>query len=92
MRVNDACHHCITNNSSIIYLQSLQKKKRYNNKETQDSISVSQNTVENTALIHRLCFFSSFNYQSVVSGTDQCDQCHSVIEDREGEKTVSCHN
>lgn len=27
MSVNDACHHCITNNSSIIYLQSLQKKK-----------------------------------------------------------------
>lgn len=37
----------------------------------------SQNTVENTALIHRL--FS----QSVVSETDQCDQCDSVIEEEE---------
>lgn len=79
MKVNDACHHCSTNKLLTIYLQPLQKiQEQKKKRETQEIISVkSQNTVENTALIHRL--FS----QSVVSETDQCDQCDSVIEEEE---------
>lgn len=55
-----------------------------------------KNTVENTALIQ--CFLDHFlfsfffNFQSVDDGTDQCDQCHSVTEDREEGETVTSHN
>lgn len=42
---------------------------------------MSQNTVENTALLHLF-------YQSVVSKTDQCDQCDSVTGEKQNKKLL----
>lgn len=50
-------------------------------KEIQEIISVSQNTVENTALLHLF-------YQSVVSKTDQCDQRDSVTGEKQNKKLL----
>lgn len=79
MKVNDACHHCITNKLLTIYLQPLQKNTI--TKETQEMISVA------TEHSGKHCTHSSFS-QSVLSKTDQCDQCDSVIEENNKKKLL----
>lgn len=77
--MNDACHHCITNKLLTIYLQPLQKNTI--TKETQEMISVA------TEHSGKHCTHSSFS-QSVLSKTDQCDQCDSVIEENNKKKLL----
>lgn len=64
----------------IINILSAAITKSTITKEIQEIISVSQNTVENTALL----FFN----QSVVSKTDQCDQCDSVTGEKLNKKLL----
>ena len=81
MKVNDACHHCNTNKLLTIYLQPLQKS--YNNKRNPGN-----HLYVVTEHSGKHCTHSSFS-QSVVSETDQCDQCESVIEGKKKKSYIS---